>query len=356
MTNLFIVAKNDEYYTIYKKRDFSIVRYIDNSCAEIIDGDNSRFLSIDISKLNNGDIIEINSDSSYYVMFNCESDDNAIVVTNKCNSNCIMCPCSEYWRKKPNIFDKEKIIKLISMINPSTKFLTLTGGEPTLIGRDFFDILDAIKLYLKDTKILILTNGRTLSNGNYFKELLNHLPTNARFGIPLYSNDCSLHDLITRSNNSLNETVIGIHNLINNNIETEIRIVPTAINNDKLNELCEYIAYNFYGIDCVNIMAMELTGSATINREKIWIDYYESFKNVKEGILRLINAGIDVRLYNFPLCKIELGYEFMSHKSISDFKIRYSEECDKCILKKECGGVFNSTLQITKMELKPYED
>lgn len=356
MSKLFIVAKQESNFYFFKKKGFNIVKILDTSNVEAYINGLKENIDIDISNLNDGDIIELNSKSSYNVLYKHDSNDNAIVITNKCNSNCVMCPCSEFWRRKADIYDKERIISLISMIDPDTKFLTLTGGEPTLIGEVFFYILDAINLYLKNTKILILTNGRTLSNSEYFKKLLCHLPKDVRFGIPLYSNNSSLHDLITKSTNSFNETVIGLKNLISNHIETEIRIVPTLINNESLNKLCEFISNNFIGIDCVNIMAMELTGAAALNKDKVWIDYHKSFDAIKNGVIKLIEAGIDVRLYNFPLCEIDEGYKFISHRSISDYKVKYSKECENCRLKKECGGVFNSTQLITKMNLKAYEN
>ena len=39
-------------------------------------------------------------------------------------------------------------------------------------------------------------------------------------------------------------------------------------------------------------------------------------------------------------------------KSISPYKVRYSEVCDECEMKKSCGGVFAGTLSLEKGELK----
>jgi sulfatase maturation enzyme AslB (radical SAM superfamily) len=91
-----------------------------------------------LDSLSNFDVIEMYGDSNFRVLFNSSSNDNALVVTNKCNSNCIMCPCSETYRKKDCNETIEHLCKIIEYIPTDTRFLTITGGEPTLINKDFY--------------------------------------------------------------------------------------------------------------------------------------------------------------------------------------------------------------------------
>lgn len=348
--NIFIIANERHIFDEYRSKGFNSILVIENKISDVC-GSNIEEMNFDLSMVQQGDIIKLVSSRSYTVLYSIDSNENAIVITNKCNSNCVMCPCSVMWRQKPSIYNKNEVLDIIEMMDKSTKFLTLTGGEPTLVKTDFFDILDSISLLLPETKLMILTNGRTFSNESFFKEFLKHVPLGTRFGVPLYSADKELHDRITQSNGSWEQTISGIKKLLHFGLETEIRIVPTKMNNSCLDELCEFISSNLYGVDSVNIMAMELMGAAAKNIKDVWIDYSVSFNSIKHGILTMIYSGIDVRLYNFPLCKVDKGFWPICHKSISDYKIKYKDKCCKCSEKPNCGGVFSSTLSLSGMEL-----
>lgn len=66
-----------------------------------------------------------------------------------------------------------------------------------------------------------------------------------------------------------------------------------------------------------------------------------------------MKAGILTNLYNFPLCNIDERLYSIAHKSITDYKIRYKEQCENCLGKKQCGGFFNSTINVKDIEVKP---
>lgn len=99
-------------------------------------------------------------------------------------------------------------------------------------------------------------------------------------------------------------------------------------------------------------MAMEMTGSAYINRLNVWIPYKKSFQIIENGIKELLENEIDVKLYNFPLCTVKKRYWTICEKSISKSKIRYSDICESCLYKNSCGGVFAGTYQLEKDELE----
>ena len=96
---------------------------------------------------------------------------------------------------------------------------------------------------------------------------------------------------------------------------------------------------------------MEMTGNAWKNRNDVWISYRESFSLIKHAINKIIKNGIDVRLYNFPLCTVDSSFWTICEKSISSNKIKYKDDCDFCKYKKNCGGVFNGTYKLEKEEL-----
>ena len=56
-----------------------------------------------------------------------------IFVTNKCNSNCIMCPMSESSRRKNNPEHIEELKAYIRELPKDVEYINVTGGEPTLL-------------------------------------------------------------------------------------------------------------------------------------------------------------------------------------------------------------------------------
>ena len=89
-----------------------------------------------------------------------------------------------------------------------------------------------------------------------------------------------------------------------------------------------------------------------IIRKKIF--YTEAFQYSKNAINKLINRGIDVQLYNFPLCAVDKEYHKICARSITDYKVRYGSVCNECVLKDACGGVFAGTLKLSETDMKPW--
>ena len=80
------------------------------------------------------------------VLYRDDSEDNAIVVTNQCNSNCIMCPDSDAVRNTKENPDIKKLLKQIRCIPDDTKHITITGGEPGLLKENLLKLLEVIKI------------------------------------------------------------------------------------------------------------------------------------------------------------------------------------------------------------------
>ena len=298
------------------------------------------------------DVIEI--DKNYIrVLYRDDSEDNAILVTNQCNSNCIMCPDPDEIRKTNENADVDKLLQLIKCIPDDTNHLTITGGEPGMLKDDLFLVLNECKKYLNETEFLLLSNGRILSNINYTHKLKESIPENIRVAIPLYADNPTLHDKITRAKGSFDQSIEGIRNLLDNEIDVEIRIVVTKMNYKYLNDISTFIVNKFPNVKMVNIMALEMTGNALLNKEKTWIDFDEFKEELYKACLTIIKNGIIANLYNFPLCQIDERLYSIAHKSISDYKIKFKDECNKCNAKNNCGGFFSSTVNVEKIQVHP---
>lgn len=300
------------------------------------------------------DVVEFYSDSNFKVLFRDDSNDNALVVTNQCNSNCIMCPCSEGARRRPSRETAEHLCQILEYIPTDIRYLTITGGEPTLLGNSLFPVLQKLQEHFEDfTQFQFLTNGRAFSDPDYFRQFMAAVPDRVHYGIPLYGYSAETHDSITQVDGSFAQTVSGIRALLHRSCQVELRIVISKLNQSHMDELAGFIASNFQGVTHVAVMAAEMCGAAAANRQDVWIDYQEAFQASKNAIKILLSGGIDVMLFNFPLCKVERGYWALCKKSISDYKIRYYETCQSCKVRDLCGGVFRSTLRLTGMKLDP---
>ena len=318
-----------------------------------LDDDNKYYIDNYDSDNNSGDIISISDKGIYSTVFYHDTYEVDIFVTNKCNSNCIMCPLSEYVRKQTKKNYIKWLKKYIDLLPENINYLNITGGEPTLAGEDFLDIMQILKNKYNKSDFQLLTNGRSVADKSFLNKILNVSPYGIRFAIPVHSTNSSVHDEITRVPNSFKQTDIGIKNLLNNNQKVEVRIVLSKKNIDTIFETAKYIQENYKGVFCINFIAMEMMGNAAINKDELWIDYGEAFKKIKKAVDLLVESGIDVQLYNFPLCALDKGYWHIASKSITDYKIRFMDECEECEIKDICGGFFYSTKQLMKPIVQP---
>ena len=90
-----------------------------------------------------------------------------IFVTNRCNSNCIMCPLSETVRRKSDNGRIEEIFQQIKELPENVEYVNVTGGEPTLVGQAFFEIMDKLKMKFQNSGFQLLTNGRSAADFDF---------------------------------------------------------------------------------------------------------------------------------------------------------------------------------------------
>lgn len=299
------------------------------------------------------DVVEIINNKCIRLLYRDDSNDNVIVVTNQCNSNCIMCPDAEVVRNTEDIPYIDKILEQVRCIPNDTNHITITGGEPGMIKENLIRLLDECKKYLPDTDFLLLSNGRIFSNTEYTKNIKKCAPKYFRIAIPLYADNEKLHDEITQTKESFKQALLGIKKLIENNIDVEIRVVVLKKNYKKLENIAKYIAKEIPEVKMVNIMALEMTGNAFKNKKQVWVDFKEFKDRLYKSCIILLKAGIITNLYNFPLCNLDKRLYSIAHKSITDYKVRYMEQCEECLVKNQCGGFFNSTINVKSIKVNP---
>lgn len=121
---------------------------------------------------------------------------------------------------------------------------------------------------------------------------------------------------------------------------------------EDFDNIANLIIEQFKEIAYVSIIAMEMTGNARVNKDKVWVPYKETFVAISGAIRTLIANGINVKLYNFPICTVKKPFWTLCEKSISTNKVRFAETCNACKYKAACSGVFAGTFQLERDELK----
>ena len=306
-----------------------------------------------LSILSEGDIVTINSRGVINRVFSIFDSDATIFMTGNCNSNCLMCPSSDYERHL-DYGDRGPLIDdYIRMLPTNLRYYVVTGGEPTMKPQLFLTVMRQLATYFPYAEGLLLTNGRSFSISSFLDSMMEHCPPYLTVGIPIHASNPGLHDEITRAHGSFLQTVQGIRNLLDRGISVELRIVVTKMNCNNITSLCNMIVESFSNVLKVNFINLEVRGNCYTNRDMVYIDSGDSFIHSKEGISILVKAGINVGLYNYPLCMVEPGFRFLCKKSISPEKVRYAPLCENCTGRNYCGGLFVSTLKTMNPIVSP---
>lgn len=299
-----------------------------------------------------GDIIRIShAQKKFRVLYRRQANANHFLVTERCNHLCLM--CSQPPRNVSDGWLVDEIVETFSLIDPSERFIGITGGEPTLLGADLIRLLVAAKAYLPRAAVHILTNGRRFAEPAFLAPYVGVRHPNLTAGIPLYADVPSIHDYVVQSHGAFDETIRGILALKAHKQRVEVRVVVHKQTYSRLLKLAEFIARNLTFVDHVAFMGLELTGFTLANLGDLWIDPYEYRDVLGEAVSYLDAQGINISIYNHQLCTLDHSVWRFAKKSISDWKNNYFPECDECAIQELCGGFFASANLRRSAHIRP---
>jgi len=264
--------------------------------------------------------------------------------------------CSQPPKEINDDYLVDEILEAIPLIDRDTKYLGLTGGEATLLGEKFIEILQTLKNHLPETTIDTLTNGRNFKDFTFARKVSEVNHPSLTFCVPLYSDVSEIHDYVVQSKNAFNETINGILNLKRLNQKVEIRVVLHKQTYERLPQLCEFICKNLTFVDHVALMGLEMMGFTKANIKDLWIDPRDYQSQLKEAALILEKFKIPFSIYNHQLCLVDQYLWPYCRKSISDWKNIYMPECETCTKKNECGGFFASAKFKYSNNIKPFQE
>lgn len=345
---------------IFRRRDYILVVSNQNSmpfgyAAVITNGDlsgNGKACVVEeqmLCEFNEGDVVLISNTGEIVFVYERNSMHNAIFATERCNHRCIMCP------QPPVESEMSKTpfnLKLISLMDKNTPEIGITGGEPTLIGDELFDLIRQIQQYQPRAAISLLTNGVKFADKPYAMKLAMCKHHDLQIDIPIFSDIAEEHNRIVGAK-TFYKTVQGLYNLALFNQRIGLRIVIHKQTYKRLPQLADYIYHNFPFVSQVAFMQMETTGNASTNLDELWIDPYDYNEELKQAVLLLANRGIRTFIFNAQLCVLPPEMREFSIASISDWKDEYLPECDGCKLRERCGGLFASNQEHHSAHINP---
>lgn len=303
--------------------------------------ENTFLLPAELNYIESGDIVRISSDPSINILYRINANINSILITERCNSFCIM--CSQPPKPQDDSYLISEWLEALPLCDVNTPEIVISGGEPTLIGDSFFKIVSAIKANLPNTALHILTNGRTFTDYKIPAKLAEINISDMMLGVPLYSDIASIHDYVVQADGAFDETIKGLINMKAYNLRIELRVVIHKDTYKRMPQLARFIARNLQFVDHVALMGLELTGFARANLDQIWIEPTDYQIELKKAVDILDSANIKVKIFNHQYCLLDESIRRFSVKSISDWKNEYISECDNCTMKNNiCGGFFSS--------------
>lgn len=307
----------------------------------------------EIDHLREGDIVVMEPRSGFVrSLYRPADKHNSIFVTERCNSNCIM--CSQPPKDRDDTRElTERNLELIRLIDPAPKYLTITGGEPTLLGERLLDLLAALRDRMPDTAIHILSNGRLFAWPDFTRQFAALCHPNVSLGIPLYSDVANDHDYIVQAKDAFDQTVMGLHNLARWGQRIEIRVVLHAKTAARLPELAEFIYRNLTFVEHIALMGLENIGYTPRNIDALWIDPYDYQEQLQKAVAIFRQRSMNVSIYNHQLCILKPELWQYAKKSISDWKNIYIEECLGCGAREQCGGFFKWATKLHSAHIRP---
>jgi MoaA/NifB/PqqE/SkfB family radical SAM enzyme len=275
----------------------------------------------------------------------------------KCNNSCIFCTVSSH--RHEDDADNLRVIETIkNNFKEDYSSIEFIGGEPTLYPHLPEYILLAKKTGYKN--VILTTNGRALSYSRFLKKIydsgLNSI------SITAYSHDKDIHDAITRTPGSFEQTIEGIKNAKKIGLNVYINTVVCRLNYKDLGKTAEF----FKKIGVKQWYLIDLSPEGTDKR--IYYSYMVRLNDLSPALNSLSKIeGITITFADFPECifndsilkkkNIIIEGKELRHVihqkvygesdrtkqvdgKIYDTRKIMTQICNGCVLANHCGGLW----------------
>ena len=285
-----------------------------------------------------------------------------LCIWDKCNNNCLMCSNPQQsWPAFDGSFDYSyaAIIKRLEKQRQdieASDCIYITGGEPTAHLK-FLDILSFLGNNFPKQKIKLLSNARRFFYTDFTRNTLNSL-NNLEIEASLYGPNPEIHDRVTGSPGSFEQTVKGLKNLFtlgNGKCPLSVRFVVNGLSYEYIEETLALVKEGLSGVKSFMIMFMEYEGKALNNLDKIGVSYTQA-RPFLDQAKRLFKGHPEVRLYHFPLCQIDKDMWPHSWDTWPLEEVEFLDKCRSCVFQKYCVGVHKGYLNyVGGQEFQPLQ-
>lgn len=294
-----------------------------------------------VKGLHNGDVVKVFSDGRILRLWDVQSLHNCIFVTGACNFRCWMCP-------QPPVADNplqhQENLKILNLLKTrQVKVLGITGGEPVLFPSRLVEYYDVINRKFPAARVEVLTNGSLFSDFDRAKQLSLAAPYDICYCISLHGDTADLAESVMRTPGGWDKAVQGVMNLARLQQEIELRLVMTKHNVRYLKDIALFFYRNFPFVAHIAFMGQEIIGTAECNFKEVWVEPQEYAQDLANAVLFLSSVGMNVSIYNLPLCLLPEQVWRFAAKSISDWKQGYRPQCENCRVKSSCCGFFTTS-------------
>ncbi|MFC1517794.1 radical SAM protein [Candidatus Margulisiibacteriota bacterium] len=237
----------------------------------------------------------------------------------QCNNKCKFCVQGNKREHLPNKSTKE-VKRSIRQARKTCEDMVFTGGEATL-REDFLELVRYAK-ELSYRNIQIQTNGRMFAYEKFCKEVIAAGAT--EFSPAVHGHKAEIHDYLTDSKGSFDQTIKGIKNLKQLKQRVLTNTVVTAHNYEYLPEVAKLLIE--LGVDQYQFAFVHITGTAWENKDWIVPRLKKAMKYIKKGLDIGIKARKSVMTEAIPYCLMK-GYEqYIAEKIIpSSMVIEYKK-------------------------------
>ncbi len=219
-----------------------------------------------------------------------------------CNNNCIFCMEEDRdARYVTNSATTDDVVRYIVENNRDCEELCFTSGEPTLNPR--------LPLWVSWAKahgaryVSVMTNGRALSYEAYTRKLVSAGMN--RFYVSIHGHDAKLHEGLTRTPKSFDQTLAGIDTVVKfkrYGVDLHTSTVVTKRNLPHLGEIYRFLRE--HGVDQVVFNVMQANGRADTYFDQIFPRYSEiaavAAELVRDAATR--EPRVDAFFVDIPLC------------------------------------------------------
>ena len=313
----------------------------DEAMTRVPEGVPAAVLTPEFEYLADGDVVRLEpARGGLRTLFRKAVPYNHFLLTERCNNCCLM--CSQPPRAVDDGWIVDEMLEALPLMDRGATEIGFTGGEPTLLGARFIELVQAARSHLPRTALHILSNGRNFAIGSLARDLAAVRHHDLMLGIPVYADLAHVHDHVVQADGAFDETIRGILALKRHGVRVEVRVVLQRQTVPRLISLARFLTRNLLFVDHVALMGLELTGFARANLDTIWIDPADYQNELVEAVGILDRAGMKTSIYNSQVCVLDPRLRPFAKRSISDWKQEYMPECSGCEAMSKCGGFFAS--------------